>query len=388
MTLKPDAHWKPHDTLHAGVHFNPGHKFVDRTYPNEVIEYVVEEELSAVSGSEGLSLIAINSTTQRKEFLKLRKRIHGETFEQTLKRANHEFNMSRLLKRIVADPEQRRGPSMCADDAVCAKSIFIDDVDGYIITVFPYKENFSDLFTFLRTHFYKTWNNTPNNKEAEEERAIYQLEILHLCKWLFGVIHRLNSLGVYHGDIKSENILVQWNYAENIPVPQVTSMRLIDFGMACGTGLDPLLLNLLNLEIASKKIDRDFLDSIACYSVAGEPRKYFYSGGRLYRDPKAGDANGTTPPTRSKYLFTAEQLKVKFPRFEAYACSLAGEEIGGGKDETEDRMPAGLREMLEELQSSGPRDLARVAVRCGIMIQIIEEEHKFEHSESSSTGED
>ena len=398
MTLKRDEHWKAHDDniigstkyLRSGVVFATGHVFRDQTDPQAIVEYTVERELSETSGSEGVAVIARDSIKNSRMFLKVRKTFRNESLAQTMKRANHEFNMSRLLRRIIADPEKSNRRTMCDDEAVCASSIFADPYSGFIVTVFPYKQNYTDLFTFLTDHFYASWNSKQNDEEADTQRKMYYLEILNLCKWLFTIIHRLNSLGVYHADIKPENILVRWTKSDDMPVPQIVSMRLIDFGMACTPEFHPILQSMLDAQIRSGRIDQNFIASLDCYSTYDQGiRKYFYASGLEHRDPDAGDADGPTPPTRRKYLFTKEQVRTAFPRFEAWSCAIVGRELASGETEADVRMPEGLGEIFDALQSAdGPRDLAQAAVHCGALMRVIEEEFDTEYTDSTSEAED
>ena len=381
MTLLNQPHWRQHDNSDFDFHLRSGEQFNDPTLKTV---YSVVRKLGR--GSAGTTYAAVVGSFTKQQIvdgkmrathvLKIHERSRNESLAQLEQRARHEFEVSRFVEsagRLSSD-------KLCGTDAVCALAFFVDADSKSVVSVFPY-ENAIDLQSFMTKELYGSF---------DESAVEYHRQVLEIARRLFIAVQHLNAVGLYHRDIKPDNVIVSFVYnSEGALVPQIKSLKLIDFELSC-TLIEPALQRALEQLAANKKTPLQ-LDSLTCALPTNKDR-YVYFCNPTFRDPLSGsgDRSHTQPP---QFQFTRDEAREKWRFFEMFSCAIVAQllcdpdqnedplvspELQSNKGVPKIRqtkfMPAGLEDILKEM--TGPlkmrKGLADYAVQINYLVASLE----------------
>lgn len=229
----------------------------------------------------------------------------------------------------------RSDASFGSTSAVCAERVFFvepgevyGDTIGYV--VFPFVHGIS-LNDFIEAQ-----------SKAKPSKARRD-GLLDIARRICQAIHDLHVLGVYHCDIKPENILVTISEDGT----RVTSLRLIDFGLSCVRKISSNLARSLDLS-----------ESISCEFEAGTSMYYTMSA---FRDPRSGgvvevefadyvkreDGTDYLPDDSYDVMFPTSLVPKLWPLFETYSVAVTLAETLDHSFKTNDDMATLHRETLE-----------------------------------------
>jgi serine/threonine protein kinase len=343
--LKNAEHWRKYDAdfMIASAGYEKGHVFKHKKPDGTIEDYIVSRPIREVTSEDSYYVLATHGSATK--FLKIRKPLLNkynvpEDVPTTMQRARHEYKMLALLNEIgnktYGDGTQR-APGFCKSRAVCSELIFVDAATkNTIVTVFPWSAGSETLQQFLtrKDGFYASWH--------ESEKAAYHKEILKLGVWLCGVIHKLNTLHIYHGDISLDNIVVSSEEVKGSKVPRITRYQLINFGYSCAHSIDPVFDTIMQRfktrerTISQSQIadeldllktygippdDGDIIAELDCTKVPKVNDLYFYVCNLMYRDPKAGRGTLAAPPL-ADFRFDSRHLLRSWPLFEMFSCAI------------------------------------------------------------------
>lgn len=334
-------YWKPHETFDdAGLvvdNTGPGGGF-HITDPQTRREFTTIKKLgeggsgvvySAVAGIlTPAQLSAFKASRSRAQYiLKAMKRSQGETLPELLQRTRREYDIGRILFNLAPAGEQ----SPCETIAVCGETIFIAQGNTDVIGVSPYTGAI-DLFTFIYEHFYDTFDADPKQ---------YHIEVLKMVNMLCNIIDQLNRVGLFHMDVKPENIIVSFTDGTNTRVPNVLNLRMIDFGLSCfmlydgDTGPNRRYVDVLR--------DVGLIDLLGRSSCAGPvvhgERRFMYKFNQQITDPRAG-VPYEDESYEAQYMFSRQEAEENFPKFEQFATTLVFLRMLDRIQESNDRKPA------------------------------------------------
>jgi len=336
-------HWREHDEFKpAGLE-----ALEDKSKDGPTVYYVLISRLQ--EGDQGEAFVASkyvgahpnvepDENTPKTHVIKRHFARKSETDKETERRVKREFDISKFI--ALADRVDRG--SVCTKNAVCAESFF--KYRGEFFTVFPW-ENAVDMQDFLLYKFYKTFFT---------DKEYHQVQVAKMALFVCEAVNNLNAHGVYHEDIKPENILVKYTERGKGKAPLVTGIKLIDFGFSCAH-FDAKYLELMNPD------DKEsMLESLDC---AREPKstEFIYRAPPPQRDPLAGVGTARYPAERN-IVYPASSVKRLWPLFEMFSCAvliqcLIDPEQNVAKDtvpvfRTTDRSLPGLQSLIIEMTSS------------------------------------
>lgn len=382
MTLLREPHWRHHDG-EFDFHLRSGEQFSD---PAQKTVYSVIRKLGSGSAGTTYSAVVGSFTKQQIRDGKMRAthvlKVHdvsrGETPAQLEQRARHEFEISRFIETAGKASDGK----FCGVDAVCALAFFVDADTQSVVTVFPY-ENAIDLQSFMQKELYGSFG---------ESAVEYKRQVLEISRLLFKAVRNLNAVGLYHRDIKPDNVIVSFFYSnEDGPlVPRIRSLKLIDFELSCAL-VEPAFQRALEL-IAAKKKTPLLLESLTCALPTNKDR-YVYFCNPTFRDPLSGSGDRTNSQP-AQFQFTRDEAREKWRFFEMFSCAIVAQllcdpdqnedalvspelqaNMGVPKIRQTKRMPDGLFDILQEM--TGPlskrRGLADYAIQINYLLTSLED---------------
>lgn len=240
-----------------------------------------------------------------KEFFWRPRQMTWDQYEENVQR---EFYIGRLLSSV-------NNGAFCESFGVCSSKIFRVGPGSrpIMFIVFPFVKGIS--FEQLLSEFYPTYN--------VEDPSEYYDKGLMMAEKLMTTLGAMHALGIYHMDIKPENVLVSFDEQG-----QVDTVRFIDYGLSCATFGDGTVLNAIG---ASPKSEKYTL----CYDRDGDVGAV-YNTTSWYRDPRTGGApdgfkdwyveDGVTyRPKRSNersVVFSKNQVRHLWPKFDLFSAAV------------------------------------------------------------------
>lgn len=322
MTLRlADNFWKKHESFEnigiVGENQGPGDGIYFRDATTNTTYTTIKKlgeggngiAYTAVAGeltAQQLAVFKADDNARAQFVLKVFKNPRNRKLPDLMERVRHEYDVGKILFRLAPPGEL----SPCQSIAVCGDRVFIDDIMGISVIGVSEYGGATDLFDFITKKLYPTFS-AANAKQ-------YDIEVLRMVDMLVSIFDQLNRIGLFHMDIKSENIVASWEVNSNSPVPHLTGLRIIDFGLSC--------FMLYENDTGPKRIYADIIRGIPglsdllsrtqCKNVSeqGEPLfVYTYNYGNT--DPSA-NSSGT------EYVWSKDEAEENFPKFEAYSVVL------------------------------------------------------------------
>jgi len=302
-------YWKPHEEFSsADVRFPVTIKREEtRHYVNYNYYETVDEQLG--HGSFGATYKVVQVDVRNPGATDFTKPTHilkhyftstPEMAEQALLHAKREFYTSKMLTRLrLRHPDYPLGsPFFCEEIAVCAEDLVFDLTptreypNGFIYTLFPFKNAFN-LHQFMYEVLYPSFEPQPMN---------FKRQVVNISWNLCETVRLLNAAEIYHNDIKAENIIVSGEYPGGGTAPIVTMLRFIDFGETC--------IGATTLDYLRRRDDPDDMNPSLQCNVPNRETRYSYRGSRAYRDPAADD------------IYEIVDVDKLWPLFEMYSCAV------------------------------------------------------------------
>lgn len=191
---------------------------------------------------------------------------------------------------------------ICGEIASCAVEFIGATLNGMRAAIIVYEAlTGNDLFDFREAVMRKLEAN-PLVRRAT--RFSYVEFVLRMASDLCHMFHKLNSYGIFHGDIKPENIFVEHDEADSPrPIPASLKLYAIDFGLSCAL---PMLVRFV-----------DIPQTTLCKPDASGMMRY--GGTPQFLDPNATAKKAKLPDEIGRMRVTEEDAFYFFQTFETYS---------------------------------------------------------------------
>ena len=311
---RPDMYWRKHDdridVLFAGLDLRrkDHHGLVVETYTTvgDLGSGALADTYSAIA----LSLKQVNNPLQKPTHVLKIFRQKGKNS------AELEFFASVMVDELG----KAKGQPVCNIRAVCAEHIFKDEFQRNVL-VFPF-EDAVDLHDFNMLQLHKSF---------KTDDIGYHIQLLKIAIWMCDAVRVLNTLKIYHRDIKLENMIVSRGVQRSRGVPDVTSLKLIDFGQTC-VGRE-------EIEAAMFQADKNYA-SLECSASRTDDTCSYECGTPQVSDPlTVGNYSRFATVTHVKFDKTVEimslpavyydveyhhnDIDVMWPKFEMFSCAIS-----------------------------------------------------------------
>jgi len=248
-----------------------------------------------------------------------------KTHEMILTRAQRELNMTLFISKV--SKEERRDDPCFDGGLACADSLFVDHEN--IVLVFPKFANVMSLNSFIKKVVREAWLVA----ETDEQKNFIKVECLKIALKIAHIANRMNTFGIFHGDIQPRNILLSLrrNVKGTKEVSRFFYNKLIrsEDQESPGTIDDVVDVRIINLQSACLQSSQEHFAEV--FSIEGltdllcDIKSAHYVGRGVYRDPFIdGEMAELVASKKFKQYSEAERIVVikKFwTRAEIYALA-------------------------------------------------------------------
>jgi len=275
--------------------------------------YKLERQLGR--GASGAVYQAYQSGFERDKFaLKIFDLRPGETSQMLEVRVKREFLISQQLRTRLTPVEQK--------DVLLASGIgVVNDSEFYIsrrVIIYPFVDSVTVL-EFL--------------DEMDKMRAdptlnkIWALQATSLAKQLCLIIGRINKLGVYHRDIKLDNLIIDRIDPRFTPVTD-GCVRLIDFGNACASDVFNREILVDNELTTCESENQRLVATYVCNIKYADPRTFVERSDEVPSDERSlREVRQRLSDRFFAVFYPSALVATLWPEFEAYAVAVCIVEI-------------------------------------------------------------